>query len=112
MLVLLLEIIVSTVLEFTIGIDRPNLEKDSDVPWYLSNERQSLNAKTIFQDSLSFLVLYNYIIPISLYVTLELQKFCGSLFLVWDVQLYDAATDQPAKCNSSDLNEELGQVRI
>ena len=97
-------------LEYTTGIDRANLEQDSSVPWYLNNVRQKLNASTIFQDSLSFLVLYNYIIPISLYVTLELQKFCGSLFLVWDVQLYDAATDQPAKCNSSDLNEELGQV--
>ena len=47
-----------------------------------------------FQDSLSFLVLYNYIIPISLYVTLELQKFFGSLFLTWDLDLYDEATDQ------------------
>ena len=55
-------------------------------------------------------MLYNYIIPISLYVTLEFQKFFGSFFLVWDLQLYDEATDQPAKCNSSDLNEELGQV--
>lgn len=57
------------------------------------------------------MVLFNYIIPISLYVTLEMQKFFGSLFLVWDVQLYDHALNQPAKCNSSDLNEELGQVR-
>ena len=66
------------------------LDEDSDVPWYLSNSRQTLDIKTIFQDSLSFLVLYNYIIPISLYVTLELQKFCGSMFLVWDLQLYYA----------------------
>ena len=64
------------------------------------------------QDALSFLVLFNYIIPISLYVTLELQKFFGSLFLTWDLDLYDEETGQPAKCNSSDLNEELGQVCV
>ncbi len=64
----------------------------------------------MLQDSFSFLVLYNYIIPISLYVTLEFQKFFGSLFLVWDLQLFDPDTNQPAKCNSSDLNEELGLV--
>ena len=64
----------------------------------------------VAQDTLSFLVLYNYIIPISLYVTLELQKFFGSLFLTWDLDLYDEETGQSAKCNSSDLNEELGQV--
>ena len=40
------------------------------------------------------MVLFNYIIPISLYVTLELQKFVGSLFLTWDLDLYDEATDQ------------------
>lgn len=32
------------------------------------------------------------------------------MFFVWDMQLYDEDTNQPAKCNSSDLNEELGQV--
>ena len=57
-------------------------------------------------------MLFNYIIPISLYVTIELQKFIGALFLTWDIQLYDPDTNQPAKCNSSDLNEELGQVNI
>ena len=54
----------------------------------------SANDLFRFQDSLSFLVLFNYIIPISLYVTLELQKFFGSLFLTWDLDLYDEATDQ------------------
>ena len=34
-----------------------------------------------------------------------------SMFMEWDLELYDPATNQPAKCNSSDLNEELGQVR-
>lgn len=62
------------------------------------------------QDVVSFLVLFNYIIPISLYVTLEVQKFVGAFFFVWDVELYDEEQDMPAKCNSSDLNEELGQV--
>jgi magnesium-transporting ATPase (P-type) len=47
-----------------------------------------------------------------LYVTLEMQKFFGSLFLTWDLDLYDAENNEPAKCNSSDLNEELGQIQI
>ena len=59
-----------------------------------------------------FLVIFNYIVPISLYVTIELQKFLGSKFLAWDRDLYDPETDEPARCNSSDLNEELGQVEI
>lgn len=41
-----------------------------------------------------------------------MQKFFGSLFLTWDLDLYDAENNEPAKCNSSDLNEELGQIQI
>ena len=47
------------------------------------------SPKEVFNDIVSFLVLFNYIIPISLYVTLEVQKFCGAFFLEWDVELYD-----------------------
>jgi phospholipid-translocating ATPase len=60
----------------------------------------------------AFLILYNYIIPISLYVTIEMHKFIGAFFLEWDQQLYDKETDQPCIVNTSDLNEELGQVNI
>ena len=34
------------------------------------------------------------------------------MFLEWDRELYDPVTDEPAKCNSSDLNEERGQIEI
>ncbi|KAG1676697.1 putative phospholipid-transporting ATPase IF [Nymphon striatum] len=63
----------------------------------------------ILEDFFAFLVLFNYIIPISLYVSVEMVKFVGSMYFVWDMELYDESTNQIAKCNSSDLNEELGQ---
>ncbi|KYN18060.1 Putative phospholipid-transporting ATPase 12 [Trachymyrmex cornetzi] len=69
-----------------------------------------INFLTFILDILSFLVLFNYIVPISLYVTVELQKFLGSVFFGWDLDMYDKDNDQPALANSSDLNEELGQV--
>lgn len=56
-------------------------------------------------------MLYNFIIPISLYVTVEMQKFLGSFFIGWDLDLYHEESDQKAQVNTSDLNEELGQVR-
>jgi len=40
----------------------------------------------------------------------ELQKFLGSFFFSWDLDMYDETNDQPAVANTSDLNEELGQV--
>lgn len=45
----------------------------------------------------------------SLRVT-EMQKFIGSLFFAWDLELYCPDADEAAICNTSDLNEELGQV--
>ena len=71
----------------------------------------SLQILKFISDFLAFLVLYNYIIPISLYVTVEMQKFLGSFFIGWDLDLYHEESDQKAQVNTSDLNEELGQVR-
>lgn len=63
-----------------------------------------------FSEFLSFLILFNYLIPISLYVTIEMHKFLGSLFLEWDLDLYDVTMNQRCLVNTSNLNEELGQV--
>lgn len=41
-----------------------------------------------------------------------MQKFFGSMFFEWDIDMYDEQSDKPAKAKTSDLNEELGQVRI
>ncbi|XP_020288805.1 probable phospholipid-transporting ATPase IF isoform X2 [Pseudomyrmex gracilis] len=73
--------------------------------------RPKISMFSFFSDCLSFCILFNYIVPISLYVTVELQKFLGSFFFGWDLDMYDAANDQPALANTSDLNEELGQVQ-
>ncbi|XP_076350906.1 phospholipid-transporting ATPase IF-like isoform X2 [Tachypleus tridentatus] len=78
--------------------------------WYLPL-REGLSAKQVFSDLLVFVVLFNYVIPISLYVTIEMVKFMGSMFLTWDAELYDKNSNEFAMCNSSDLNEELGQVQ-
>lgn len=80
---------------------------------YLGDINPDANPVTqILQDYFSFLILFNYLIPISLYVTIELHKFIGSLFMEWDVDLYDSDTNQPCIVNTSDLNEELGQINI
>ena len=65
----------------------------------------------MFTDFLSFMVLFNFIIPVSMYVTVEMQKFLGSFFITWDRDFYDPEIQEGALVNTSDLNEELGQVR-
>ncbi|CAG5102645.1 Similar to ATP11B: Probable phospholipid-transporting ATPase IF (Homo sapiens) [Cotesia congregata] len=100
--VLILEITISTVLKQLSDYD------------HQGHHYLNINSTTSFfkvvRDFLSFTILYNYIVPISLYVTVELQKFLGSLFFHWDLEMYDERNNQPAVVNTSDLNEDLGQI--
>lgn len=43
-------------------------------------------------------------------VTLEVVKFLQAFFITWDYRIYDIDKDMPTKVQSSNLNEELGQV--
>uniref|UniRef100_A0A8C7YXW6 Phospholipid-transporting ATPase n=1 Tax=Oryzias sinensis TaxID=183150 RepID=A0A8C7YXW6_9TELE len=86
---------------------------DRDEPWYNHRteiERQRHMVIRAFTDFLAFMVLFNYIIPVSMYVTVEMQKFLGSYFIAWDEEMFDEELGQGAQVNTSDLNEELGQV--
>ncbi|XP_048844720.1 phospholipid-transporting ATPase IF isoform X6 [Brienomyrus brachyistius] len=106
--ILLFEAILSTILKYAW-----QSEPKWDEPFYNRKTEQERNSSQILKfisDFLAFLVLYNFIIPISLYVTVEMQKFLGSFFIGWDLDLYHIESDQKAQVNTSDLNEELGQV--
>ncbi|XVF14098.1 hypothetical protein REPUB_Repub09cG0027900 [Reevesia pubescens] len=59
---------------------------------------------------LTGLMLYGYLIPISLYISIEICKVLQSIFINQDQAMYDEETDRPACARTSNLNEELGQV--
>ncbi|XP_027044475.1 probable phospholipid-transporting ATPase IF [Pocillopora damicornis] len=85
----------------------------SGKPSYIYQEELKITftgSNGVLDTFLVFLILYNYVIPISLYVTVELQKFIGALFFAWDLKMYLEETDEQAIANTSDLNEELGQI--
>ncbi|XP_073831771.1 phospholipid-transporting ATPase IF-like [Musca autumnalis] len=79
---------------------------------YLGFPIDVYNLKQFFQDYVSFLVLFKYLIPISMYVTIELYRVMAGQFIRWDVQLYDDTIDEPCMVNTTNLNEELGQINI
>ncbi|KAG7465093.1 hypothetical protein MATL_G00172590 [Megalops atlanticus] len=84
-----------------------------DEPWYnhkTQKEKDTNLYLKMFTDFLSFMVLFNFIIPVSMYVTVEMQKFLGSFFITWDKDFFDPEIQEGALVNTSDLNEELGQV--
>ncbi|CAA2969991.1 phospholipid-transporting ATPase 9 [Olea europaea subsp. europaea] len=59
---------------------------------------------------LTTLLLYSYLIPISLYVSIEIVKVLQSIFINQDIHMYYEEADKPAHARTSNLNEELGQV--
>ncbi|KAL2484740.1 putative phospholipid-transporting ATPase 9 [Abeliophyllum distichum] len=59
---------------------------------------------------LTALLLYSYLIPISLYVSIEIVKVLQSIFINHDIHMYYEEADKPAQARTSNLNEELGQV--
>uniref|UniRef100_A0A8C5HUM4 Phospholipid-transporting ATPase n=1 Tax=Gouania willdenowi TaxID=441366 RepID=A0A8C5HUM4_GOUWI len=106
--ILISKAIINTALKYVWQAD-PN----RDEPWYnhrTETERQRHVLIRAFTDFLAFMVLFNYIIPVSMYVTVEMQKFLGSYFIMWDDEMMDEELGERAVVNTSDLNEELGQV--
>ncbi|XP_067872451.1 phospholipid-transporting ATPase IC-like [Heterodontus francisci] len=79
---------------------------------YLTTETQ--NFRPGYRGFLSFwgyVIILNSILPMSLYVTFELLHLAQSFFINWDVKMYCAERDSPAKARTTTLNEELGQIK-
>jgi phospholipid-transporting ATPase len=74
-----------------------------------STYMSDINA-TLPIDILTFIILYNNLIPISLIVTMEVVKFQQAQLINSDLDMYYAKTDTPALCRTSSLVEELGQI--
>ncbi|CAH1777147.1 unnamed protein product, partial [Owenia fusiformis] len=84
-------------------------KQHENTDWYLGFD---LEPPTNFgYNFLTFIILYNNLIPISLQVSLEVVRFIQAIFINWDVDMYYAPTDTPAMARTSNLNEELGQVK-
>ena len=63
----------------------------------------------------TFFILYNNLVPISLQVSLEIVKYVQSLFINWDEEMHyidkEMDIDSYALARTSNLNEELGQIK-
>lgn len=50
-------------------------------------------------------------IPISLYVSIEIVKVCQVYFINQDTELYDEETDSQLQCRALNITEDLGQIQ-
>ncbi|XP_047313669.1 putative phospholipid-transporting ATPase 9 [Impatiens glandulifera] len=99
------------------GITTKNdLNRGETERWYLRPDNSDIffdpkrPIEAAMYHFLTAVMLYSYLIPISLYVSIEIVKVLQSSFINQDINMYCEETDKPAHACTSNLNEELGQV--
>ena len=83
----------------------------SDTEFYLGLKKGQTNEFVVFVVMFfSWMLLFGNFVPISLLVTLESVKFLQAILISNDLDIYYEPIDMPAGVQSSNLNEDLGQI--
>ncbi|XP_069754322.1 phospholipid-transporting ATPase VB [Narcine bancroftii] len=72
---------------------------------------QNDNVVSFLLDFLTMVILLQVLIPISLYVSIELVKLGQIFFICNDVDLYDERTNTRLECRALNITEDLGQIQ-
>ncbi|XP_072395797.1 probable phospholipid-transporting ATPase IM isoform X2 [Diabrotica undecimpunctata] len=82
------------------------------LPWDTLVPTEPLGGATIIALLVffSYAIVLNTVVPISLYVSVEVIRFVQSFLINWDEQMYYEKTGTQAKARTTTLNEELGQI--
>ena len=86
-------------------------QHNADDHFYIENTQET-GFNTYFIRFLVFVVAYSQLIPISLYVALEVLKLSQAYFVANDLDMYYKPLDKFARVKSSDLIEEMGQIEF
>ncbi|KAL0481521.1 phospholipid-transporting ATPase, partial [Acrasis kona] len=102
-----LEVFVTILCAFGIGIWQTVHIKS----WYVFTGNYDSAPIVGLKGVITFFILFNNFIPISLYVSMEFAKLLQARYLIdQDIEMYYEPADTPAVAKTSSLNEELGQV--
>uniref|UniRef100_A0A3Q4BBS0 Phospholipid-transporting ATPase n=1 Tax=Mola mola TaxID=94237 RepID=A0A3Q4BBS0_MOLML len=78
--------------------------------WYLYDGKDYDASYRGFLSFWGYIIVLNTMVPISLYVSVEVIRLGQSKFINWDLQMYFSEKDTPAKARTTTLNEQLGQI--
>ncbi|KAM4071755.1 hypothetical protein ACJW30_11G082300 [Castanea mollissima] len=56
-------------------------------------------------------IVFQIMIPISLYISMELVRVGQAYFMIRDTEMYDEASNSRFQCRSLNINEDLGQIK-
>ncbi|XP_054386999.1 probable phospholipid-transporting ATPase IM isoform X3 [Pongo abelii] len=74
------------------------------------NEGEKSSVFSGFLTFWSYIIILNTVVPISLYVSVEVIRLGHSYFINWDRKMYYSRKAIPAEARTTTLNEELGQI--
>uniref|UniRef100_A0A8D0MR42 Phospholipid-transporting ATPase n=1 Tax=Sus scrofa TaxID=9823 RepID=A0A8D0MR42_PIG len=77
------------------------------LPWKEYVSSSVVSATLIFW---SYFIILNTMVPISLYVSVEIIRLGNSFYINWDQKMFYEPKNTPARARTTTLNEELGQV--
>ncbi|KAA8630581.1 hypothetical protein SMACR_06469 [Sordaria macrospora] len=75
-------------------------------------DNASAIARIFLKDMVTYWVLFSALVPISLFVTIEMVKYWHGILINDDLDMYYDVNDTPANCRTSSLVEELGMVEF
>ncbi|XP_010217062.1 PREDICTED: phospholipid-transporting ATPase IC [Tinamus guttatus] len=78
--------------------------------WYLYDGEDYSPPYRGFLNFWGYIIVLNAMVPISLYVSVEVIRLGQSYFIDWDLQMYYPEKDTAAKARTTKLNEQLGQI--
>ncbi|NXF33768.1 AT8B1 ATPase, partial [Nyctibius bracteatus] len=78
--------------------------------WYLYDGQDFSPPYRGFLNFWGYIIVLNTMVPISLYVSVEVIRLGQSYFINWDLQMYYPEKDTAAKARTTTLNEQLGQI--
>ncbi|CAF0855884.1 unnamed protein product [Adineta ricciae] len=83
------------------------------VPWetYISTERRIGALERSLLTFFSYAIILHTVIPISLYVSIEIIRLILSKWIDWDNRMYYEPNNVQAQARTTTLNEELGQIQ-
>ncbi|XP_071989811.1 phospholipid-transporting ATPase IC-like [Engystomops pustulosus] len=78
--------------------------------WYLYDGYDYSPNYRGFLGFWGYIIVLNTMVPISLYVSVEMIRLGQSFFIDWDLHMYYPKKDTGAKARTTSLNEQLGQI--
>ncbi|XP_069780089.1 phospholipid-transporting ATPase IC isoform X3 [Narcine bancroftii] len=78
--------------------------------WYLDDGKEESPTYRGFINFWGYIIVMNTMVPISLYVSVEVIRMGQSYLINWDLQMYYAEKDTAAKARTTTLTEQLGQI--